>query len=144
MRFLLRLHFKMSLNNDTADSGLPSSRENEDLQATQMAPLNTDEDQVYITKSQAYNLYTSHFLSTWNIRTYEFAAVSPKCGHRMMIQAKAETDLMTLDHFHTSCISEYSSPSCYSVSSLFLLSDDFLHQVNSRPITCANHFSVAL
>lgn len=25
---------------------------------------------------QAFNLYTSHFLSTWNIRTYEFAAVS--------------------------------------------------------------------
>lgn len=29
-----------------------------------------------ITRSQAFNLYTSHFLSTWNIRTYEFATVS--------------------------------------------------------------------
>jgi iron-regulated transporter 1 len=29
-----------------------------------------------MTRGQAYNLYTSHFLSTWNVRTYEFAAVS--------------------------------------------------------------------
>ena len=29
-----------------------------------------------MTRSQAFNLYTSHFLSTWNVRTYEFAAVS--------------------------------------------------------------------
>lgn len=28
-----------------------------------------------MSRAQAYNLYTSHFLSTWNIRTYEFAAV---------------------------------------------------------------------
>lgn len=31
---------------------------------------------VGMTRSQAFNLYTSHFLSTWNVRTYEFAAVS--------------------------------------------------------------------
>lgn len=30
-----------------------------------------------ITESQALNLYTSHLLSTWNARTYEFAAVRP-------------------------------------------------------------------
>jgi hypothetical protein len=29
-----------------------------------------------MTSSQALNLYTTHFLSTWNVRTYEFAAVS--------------------------------------------------------------------
>lgn len=29
-----------------------------------------------MSSSQAWNLYTSHFLSTWNARTYEFAAVS--------------------------------------------------------------------
>lgn len=29
-----------------------------------------------LTTSQAWNLYTSHFLSTWNVRAYEFAAVS--------------------------------------------------------------------
>ncbi|KAJ5047373.1 uncharacterized protein L3040_003200 [Drepanopeziza brunnea f. sp. 'multigermtubi'] len=28
-----------------------------------------------MSRSQAYNLYTSHLLSTWNVRTYEFAAV---------------------------------------------------------------------
>ncbi|KUJ20381.1 uncharacterized protein LY89DRAFT_579459 [Mollisia scopiformis] len=40
-----------------------------------MAPLRTGDEELYITRSQAYNLYTSHFLSTWNIRTYEFAAI---------------------------------------------------------------------
>jgi iron-regulated transporter 1 len=29
-----------------------------------------------LSRSQAWNLYTSHLLSTWNARTYEFAAVS--------------------------------------------------------------------
>ena len=33
-----------------------------------------------MTRPQAFNLYTSHFLSTWNIRTYEFAAVSAGSG----------------------------------------------------------------
>ena len=33
-----------------------------------------------MTRSQAHNLYTSHFLSTWNVRTYEFAAVSIRMG----------------------------------------------------------------
>ena len=28
-----------------------------------------------MTRKQALNLYTSHLLSTWNARTYEFAAV---------------------------------------------------------------------
>lgn len=36
----------------------------------------TGEDDDLMTRSQAWNLYTSHFLSTWNVRTYEFAAVS--------------------------------------------------------------------
>jgi iron-regulated transporter 1 len=33
-----------------------------------------------MTRPQAFNLYTSHLLSTWNIRTYEFAAVSAGSG----------------------------------------------------------------
>lgn len=33
-----------------------------------------------LSRSQAWNLYTSHMLSTWNARTYEFAAVSPLRG----------------------------------------------------------------
>jgi len=28
-----------------------------------------------MTRDQAWNLYTSHFLSTWNVRGYEFAVV---------------------------------------------------------------------
>ncbi|KAE8453801.1 hypothetical protein EG329_009313 [Mollisiaceae sp. DMI_Dod_QoI] len=58
-----------------ADLGPPSSPETEDEQPQQMLALIQDEEPVYITRSQAYNLYTSHFLSTWNIRTYEFAAI---------------------------------------------------------------------
>ncbi|CZR60910.1 related to ferroportin 1 [Phialocephala subalpina] len=59
---------------DDAGLGSPSSPENEDVPG-QMAPFMPNEEPVCITKSQAYNLYTSHFLSTWNIRTYEFAAI---------------------------------------------------------------------
>lgn len=43
--------------------------------------LDTSEEDEFVnglTTSQAWNLYTSHFLSTWNVRTYEFAAVSPR------------------------------------------------------------------
>jgi iron-regulated transporter 1 len=40
-------------------------------------PTSSDEaGSKQMTKSQAINLYTSHLLSTWNVRTYEFAAVS--------------------------------------------------------------------
>ncbi|TVY93896.1 Solute carrier family 40 member [Lachnellula willkommii] len=35
----------------------------------------SDSHQNGMTRSQAWNLYVSHFLSTWNIRTYEFAAI---------------------------------------------------------------------
>jgi len=31
-----------------------------------------------LTRAQAMGLYVSHFLSTWNVRTYEFAAVSAR------------------------------------------------------------------
>ncbi|KAG0649553.1 Iron-regulated transporter 1 [Hyphodiscus hymeniophilus] len=33
------------------------------------------EEDVLMTRSQALNLYTTHFLSTWNVRSYEFAAI---------------------------------------------------------------------
>ncbi len=66
----------MSLDSfDDADLGSPTSPETEDEQPQQMVALIQDEEPIYITRSQAYNIYTSHFLSTWNIRTYEFAAV---------------------------------------------------------------------
>ncbi|TVY56040.1 Solute carrier family 40 member 2 [Lachnellula cervina] len=35
----------------------------------------SDSHQNGMTRAQAWNLYVSHFLSTWNIRTYEFAAI---------------------------------------------------------------------
>lgn len=67
----------MSANHldDDAGFGSPSSAEDEDIEPGPTVALVPNADPVYITKSQAYNLYTSHFLSTWNIRTYEFAAI---------------------------------------------------------------------
>ena len=45
--------------------------------------------------SQALNLYTSHLLSTWNARTYEFAAV------RLWVMSTATfTYTDSPDHFH--------------------------------------------
>lgn len=45
--------------------------------STSPMPQSTPENERNgMSRSQAYNLYTSHFLSTWNVRTYEFAAVS--------------------------------------------------------------------
>jgi iron-regulated transporter 1 len=55
-----------------------------DPQELQEVPMNPSPDEANqnepngLTRSQAFNLYTSHFLSTWNVRTYEFAAV---CVH---------------------------------------------------------------
>ena len=43
----------------------------------------------------------------------------------LMIGPSTETDLMDLDYFHTSGVSEYSSPGCYSVSSLASFSNKF-------------------
>jgi len=44
-----------------------------------LSALEIDEDESAsrggMTRYQAYNLYTSHILSTWNARQYEFAAV---------------------------------------------------------------------
>lgn len=55
-----------------------SSLEPEDVHNVPASPLLEllDEDEPLMTRSQAFNLYTTHFLSTWNVRTYEFAAVS--------------------------------------------------------------------
>ncbi|KAH9212610.1 hypothetical protein DL95DRAFT_436686 [Leptodontidium sp. 2 PMI_412] len=44
--------------------------------STSPMPQSTPENERNgMSRSQAYNLYTSHFLSTWNVRTYEFAAI---------------------------------------------------------------------
>ena len=55
-------------------------REREDAE-NNMAPTSPfseatfDSEPPSMTRSQALNIYSSHFLSTWNVRTYEFAAV---------------------------------------------------------------------
>lgn len=40
-----------------------------------LSSLEVLETNTVLTKAQAWSLYTSHFLSTWNMRMYEFAAV---------------------------------------------------------------------
>lgn len=62
-----------------ADRG-PHSETEEPSQALNLPAISEAEPEPAIelklmTKSQAWNLYTSHFLSTWNMRLYEFAAV---------------------------------------------------------------------
>lgn len=37
--------------------------------------LDGEHEHAPMNRSQAWNLYVSHFLSTWNMRIYEFAAV---------------------------------------------------------------------
>lgn len=57
------------LTNSTA-----TSREAHD--ATEAAEESSARASKGMTAAQAWNLYTSHALSAWNARTYEFAAVS--------------------------------------------------------------------
>lgn len=72
-----RAHLMMNEDNQHhADLGPPSENSSQDLPAnaeTEADP--STELELIMTKSQAWNLYTSHFLSTWNMRLYEFAAV---------------------------------------------------------------------
>jgi iron-regulated transporter 1 len=51
-----------------------------DASITQMSETALDLEPKIMIRSQAFSLYTSHLLSTWNIRTYEFAAVSAGSG----------------------------------------------------------------
>jgi len=74
----------MPLNND-AELGrsLRSPANSEDGQGVLTSPMAESISELEyegMTRSQALNLYTSHFLSTWNVRTYEFAAVSASEG----------------------------------------------------------------
>jgi iron-regulated transporter 1 len=55
--------------------------ENENTSISQISETVPGIEPNGMTRSQAFNLYTSHFLSTWNIRTYEFAAVRTEPGN---------------------------------------------------------------
>ena len=59
---------------------------------------------VPLTKVQAWNLYMSHTLSTWNARTYEFAAVSTLCSFQIC------NSNISLDSLHRLGLSRY--PPC--------------------------------
>lgn len=58
----------------------PSGVDIENSSLIQMSETALDIEPNGMTRSQALSLYTSHLLSTWNIRTYEFAAVSAGSG----------------------------------------------------------------
>lgn len=49
--------------------------EDEDSSANDAQETESHENEVVLTKRQSWSLYISHFLSTWNARGYEFAAV---------------------------------------------------------------------
>jgi hypothetical protein len=58
----------------------PEDGQNAEAPAFPWSEPSSDTGANGMTRSQAHNLYTSHFLSTWNVRTYEFAAVSVRMG----------------------------------------------------------------
>jgi iron-regulated transporter 1 len=66
----------MSLEEDPTNNAPTNNVEVEDGPTSLFVLTRNDEPELGMTNSQAYNLYTSHFLSTWNVRTYEFAVVS--------------------------------------------------------------------
>jgi hypothetical protein len=49
--------------------------EDEDSSTNDTQETESHENEVVLTKRQSWSLYLSHFLSTWNARGYEFAAV---------------------------------------------------------------------
>ena len=68
----------MASANNSDLGPVTSIPESEDVNSIPLSPMlqaMPDEEHNSMSRSQAYNLYTSHFLSTWNVRTYEFAAV---------------------------------------------------------------------
>jgi iron-regulated transporter 1 len=65
---------------DDAGAGPNDGYSMADASITQMSETTLDIEPEFMTRSQAFNLYISHLLSTWNIRTYEFAAVSAGRG----------------------------------------------------------------
>jgi solute carrier family 40 (iron-regulated transporter), member 1 len=67
---------KMAAEDAEAEAGSVEDYSMADASITQMSETTLDIEPEFMTRSQAFNLYTSHLLSTWNIRTYEFAAVS--------------------------------------------------------------------
>ncbi|KAH7403398.1 hypothetical protein BKA64DRAFT_722147 [Cadophora sp. MPI-SDFR-AT-0126] len=54
---------------------IPVSSDIDNIPPSPMLQAIPDDEHNSMSRSQAYNLYTSHFLSTWNVRTYEFAAI---------------------------------------------------------------------
>ncbi|KAI9730582.1 MAG: hypothetical protein M1834_005823 [Cirrosporium novae-zelandiae] len=46
-----------------------------DVEDPLLQDVHNEADTSSLSRGQAWNLYTSHFLSTWNARTYEFAAI---------------------------------------------------------------------
>lgn len=61
-----------------AEAGSADDYSMTDASLTQMSETALEIEPEFMNRSQAFNLYTSHLLSTWNIRTYEFAAVSAR------------------------------------------------------------------
>jgi iron-regulated transporter 1 len=70
----------MAVEDAEVEAGSVDDCSIEDPSITQMSETVLDIEPNGMARSQAFNLYTSHLLSTWNIRSYEFAAVSAEPG----------------------------------------------------------------
>jgi iron-regulated transporter 1 len=68
----------MAIEDAELEAGSADEYSMADASTTQMSETALNIEPDFMTRSQAFSLYTSHLLSTWNIRTYEFAAVSAR------------------------------------------------------------------
>jgi hypothetical protein len=84
----------------------PEDGQNAEVPALPWPEPSSDTGANGMTRSQAHNLYTSHFLSTWNVRTYEFAAVSVRMGVcRDEYCAHADASRLSSQLLHTQILS---------------------------------------
>lgn len=102
---------------DDAEPGTPASGDAETAPTSPLLTAIPEDEQNGMNKPQAYSLYTSHFLSTWNVRTYEFAAVS-----EVQRVNREAADERLPDYFHICGISSYTHGCCYPVSRHICLS----------------------
>lgn len=113
--FILPSSLTMPPTNDpTASPNSPTSPRSSSSSDIPVCPTSEQAplpETILMTRSQAWNLYTTHFLSTWNVRTYEFAAVSGPDAVMTKMLMSVE------DYFHRCGVSGYFNCCCCPVRS---------------------------
>jgi hypothetical protein len=71
---------EMTVEEPELEAGMAHDSDGVDMENSSMSETEQVIEPNGMSRSQAFNLYTSHLLSTWNIRQYEFAAVGAGSG----------------------------------------------------------------